>query len=424
MDSTQRTPSALQARALSDVTQLIQRFENILSHAQGGKVLNARASQVETGNRNATAVATYQMGVEAAGLTRAAEDVLSLIRELKQLWFDGQLQTIGTSQSEKEAEKYALDVGERLKRLHVIKSERQEIEEGNEVSFEMGEEDASRGMRFLSLGVYKNDTPFPPQKVIESRESFESHRYYSNTTQPRNVHIPSPSHFQTSMPPSPLPPLTLIVATTPTLGIGLRGSLPWPPLKSDLAFFARVTKRPPPPYIHPATSTTHNDAPKQNANVQARAVNAVIMGRKTWDSIPPKFRPLKGRVNVVISRNRDMLDQLGKLEGPGDGASTRAVGAESILDAVQALQKHYGNPDADVKLGRVFVIGGASIYEQAMGMECWMLEGREEWQRKSKGELREWSGEEKEGMGEVQREGDVEFEVQMWERSRDLSRVK
>ena len=144
-----------------------------------------------------------------------------------------------------------------------------------------------------------------------------------------------------------------------------------------------------------------------------------------------------------------MLDQLGKLEGPGDGASTRAVGADSILDAVQALQKHYGNPDADVKLGRVFVIGGASIYEQAMGMECcerilWtrirtefecdvffpgegMLEGREgkgEWQRKSKGELREWSGEEKEGMGEVQREGDVEFEVQMWERSRDLSRVK
>ena len=58
--------------------------------------------------------------------TRAAEDILSLIRELKQAWFDGQLQTIGTSQSEKEAEKYAQDVAKRLKRLAANEGEEQQ----------------------------------------------------------------------------------------------------------------------------------------------------------------------------------------------------------------------------------------------------------------------------------------------------------
>lgn len=72
--------------------------------------------------------------------------------------------------------------------------------------------------------------------------------------------------------------MTLIVAATTSNGIGQSNKLPWR-LKGEMAYFARVTSRAPP-----------------------EKVNAVIMGRKSWEGIPKKFRPLKGRRNVVISR--------------------------------------------------------------------------------------------------------------------------
>ncbi len=76
--------------------------------------------------------------------------------------------------------------------------------------------------------------------------------------------------------------VSCIVAATPAGGIGKDGTLPWA-LPADLKRFARVT----------------SDAP-------AGARNAVVMGRKTWASIPEKFRPLKGRLNVVLSTSADV----------------------------------------------------------------------------------------------------------------------
>jgi dihydrofolate reductase len=75
------------------------------------------------------------------------------------------------------------------------------------------------------------------------------------------------------------PSLTLIVAATATNGIGRANTLPWR-LPAEMAYFARVT--------------TGNGG------------NAVIMGRKSWEGIPAKFRPLKNRINVVISRQADV----------------------------------------------------------------------------------------------------------------------
>lgn len=71
--------------------------------------------------------------------------------------------------------------------------------------------------------------------------------------------------------------------------------------------------------------------------------HTVLMGRKTWESLPPRFRPLPGRRNIVVSRQAGYV---------ADGAETAGS-----LEAGFALQA----PGE-----KVFVIGGAEIYEQAL----------------------------------------------------------
>jgi dihydrofolate reductase len=71
--------------------------------------------------------------------------------------------------------------------------------------------------------------------------------------------------------------------------------------------------------------------------------HAVVMGRKTWDSLPERFRPLPGRRNLVISRN------------PG----LTTPGAEVVAGLPDALQRLQGE-------ARVFIIGGSEIYAQAL----------------------------------------------------------
>lgn len=107
--------------------------------------------------------------------------------------------------------------------------------------------------------------------------------------------------------------LHLIFARAANGVIGNKGTLPWH-LPEDLAHFKRTTLGCP-----------------------------VIMGRKTWDSLPPKFRPLPGRMNVVITRQAGW-----QAEG--------ALAAHSLQSAMALCTAH---PD-------VWVIGGAQIYQQAL----------------------------------------------------------
>jgi dihydrofolate reductase len=139
--------------------------------------------------------------------------------------------------------------------------------------------------------------------------------------------------------------LTLIVATTKDLGIGKDGGLPWPQLKQEMGYFARVTKR------QPTTISGH-----------IKSINAVVMGRKTWDSIPTKFRPLKGRLNVVISRSM-------KHEAAHDKVQEWPMVVGSLESAMHALQTQEEDSRADNPLiGDVFVIGGSSIYDSALAL--------------------------------------------------------
>jgi dihydrofolate reductase len=78
--------------------------------------------------------------------------------------------------------------------------------------------------------------------------------------------------------------------------------------------------------------------------------NPVIMGRKTWESIPPRLRPLTGRTNIVVTRQPDWH---------ADGARV-AHGFEQALE--MALESIATDPHGR----RAFVIGGAELYALAL----------------------------------------------------------
>jgi dihydrofolate reductase len=109
-----------------------------------------------------------------------------------------------------------------------------------------------------------------------------------------------------------LPRLHLIYARAANGVIGINGTLPWH-LPEDLAHFKRTTLGCP-----------------------------VIMGRKTWDSLPPKFRPLPGRANIVVTRKPDWSE-------------TGAQRASNLREALQLCEQEIN----------VWVIGGAQLYALA-----------------------------------------------------------
>ena len=108
-------------------------------------------------------------------------------------------------------------------------------------------------------------------------------------------------------------PLSLIAALGENRVIGVDNSMPWH-LPGDFKYFKATTLGKP-----------------------------IIMGRKTWDSLPDRFRPLPGRVNIVVTRNPQW----------------QAAGAKVASSVDDALAQASDAP-------KVFVIGGATLYAAAL----------------------------------------------------------
>ena len=141
------------------------------------------------------------------------------------------------------------------------------------------------------------------------------------------------------------------------------------------------------------------------------------MGRKTWESIPPRFRPLKDRMNLVITRDSSSVDS--------------SITAHSMDSAIAFV-------GSTVLERKAFIIGGAQIYKEALqkqeakrilltrilsDFKCdtfFPIQLNEDgkangWERKSKEELDRWVGETvPEG---IQEENGTKYIFEMWERT-------
>ncbi|KOG96721.1 dihydrofolate reductase [Saccharomyces eubayanus] len=135
-----------------------------------------------------------------------------------------------------------------------------------------------------------------------------------------------------------IPIVGIVACLQPDMGIGFQGGLPWR-LSKEMKYFRQVT-------------SSTKDSSKRNA---------VIMGRKTWESIPPKFRPLPNRMNVVISRSFS--------DGFAHDTEEAIIRSNSLENALNHLEDKFRD-----SLERIYVIGGGEVYNQMFPLtDHWLI---------------------------------------------------
>lgn len=113
--------------------------------------------------------------------------------------------------------------------------------------------------------------------------------------------------------------MNIIVAMCKNRGIGFQNTIPWH-LSADLQRFKYIT-------------TSYENK------------NTIIMGRKTWDSLPDKYKPLPKRKNIIISSKKDIIEQENVI----------------IYNDINLIKKNYKELHRNT-----WIIGGTQIYKYAL----------------------------------------------------------
>jgi dihydrofolate reductase len=121
----------------------------------------------------------------------------------------------------------------------------------------------------------------------------------------------------------------VVAATHITRGIGRKGVIPWH-LPRELKYFKDLTI----------------------GNTGSDRKNAVIMGRRSFESIPKTQRPLKDRINVILSSNPQLHT---KLLLPSSVLVCSSL--QNALEQLTSLQE---------QVNEIFIAGGVSVYMEAM----------------------------------------------------------
>lgn len=151
-----------------------------------------------------------------------------------------------------------------------------------------------------------------------------------------------------------------VVAMTLKGGIGLNGDLPWK-LPKDLKHLKEVTlcnksnvykeyfdnsK-----FISTRIKQSYSLIPTK---VEKESINIIIIGRKSYDSIPKKYQPFKNRINIVLSRDKNLTDTSKNLFYVKD--------IESCLKLCKELCDESNKYNYNVN--EIFVLGGSFIYDE------------------------------------------------------------
>jgi len=175
----------------------------------------------------------------------------------------------------------------------------------------------------------------------------------------------------------------ILAATKNSHGIGMGGDLPWH-LPKDMAHFKTTTL-----------------SKKENKR------NAIIMGRTTWESVPKKYRPMPNRLNIIISRTKNVKELMES--DPGKEGSEEPLVFASFDDAINALS--WG--EYKDQIDDVFVIGGAQLYESALLHpdlnEVYLTEVEKDFECDTKFNVKEFD------LEEVRREPVVEDKQSNWQ---------